>query len=502
MKKVLSVLAIVVALLVGAGITFYLVTDADPYISMYADNCARCHGDNMEGSTTMGPPLVDRDLKYGDSMAALTQIIGNGSPTLGMPAWNKTLTEVDIKGLAIYISERRAGRAFTKFNMDAAVVIPPERISSERYGFHVDLVAEGLHELPFSIAPMPDGRILVTEKAAGLRIISANGEVSDKVPGLPEAYDDGFDIYGVSAGKGWLLDIALHPDYEENGWIYLHHTQRCTDCDDILDTSMNRIVRGRIKDAKWIDEEVIWEADPSFYTMTPDVGAGGRLAFDDKGYVYFSIGIKAMSNYEGIQNLSTPYGKIHRIHDDGRIPQDNPFIATEGAYPSTWTYGHRSPQGLEYHAGRGELWGTEMGPRGGDELNLLLPGRNYGWPLTSLGIDYDGTPVEYGKELGIEFDLADMEQPKVDFTPAPAINSFIFYQGDKFPAWRDNILVGSLMAQELYRIELDGDREVHRETLLSGIARIRDIELGYDGHIYLLLESELGSKVARLSPVQ
>ena len=251
---------------------------------------------------------------------------------------------------------------------------------------------------------------------------------------------------------------------------------------------------------------------PETYTSMPDVGAGGRIAFDDQGHVFLSIGMKGGSNYEGIQDLSLPYGKIHRVNDDGSVPADNPFVVELGtpiasspgqpadAMQTIWTYGHRSPQGLEFNHLTGELWGSEMGPRGGDEVNLLLPGRNYGWPLTSKGVDYDGTTVEYGINLGIEFDINDIEQPVVDFSPSPAISSFVFYSGNAFPNWQDDIIIGSLKAGELYRLEIEDNQLVHRETLIKGLARIRDIEVGYDGLIYLLLENQAGGKIVRLVP--
>jgi len=314
---------------------------------------------------------------------------------------------------------------------------------------------------------------------------------------MPEAYDDEINMYKVAYGLGWLLDVVPHPNYQENGWIYLHYTDRCSDC-GLLPKSMNRIIRGRIRDGAWVDQEDIWRLNEDLYSVVPDTGAGGRLTFDDQGYLYFSVGMKCGSNFGGIQDLSTPCGKSHRLHDDGRIPADNPFVDVPGAMASTWTYGHRSQQGLEYNFATGKLWATEMGPRGGDELNLLLPGKNYGWPLTSKGLDYDGSPVEYGDVLGIEFDLADIEQPVVDFTPAPAISSFIFYQGELFPNWRGHALIGSLKATELYRVVLDGDKLTHTEVVLKNLARIRDIESGADGTIYLLLEHETGGQIVRL----
>jgi len=212
------------------------------------------------------------------------------------------------------------------------------------------------------------------------------------------------------------------------------------------------------------------------------------------------VGIKGFDNHTGIQDLKFPWGKIHRIFDDGRIPDDNPFTGVDGALKSIWTYGHRSPQGLEYNFQTGDLWGTEMGPRGGDEVNRLLPGRNYGWPLYSKGQNYDGTPVDYGKKLGIEFELKDIEQAVVDLTPSPAVSSFIFYTGQDFPNWRHNLLVGSLKARSLYRMELNDNKVTHRETLFRDLARVRDIEAGPNGEVYVLLEHNSGGQIVRLVP--
>jgi glucose/arabinose dehydrogenase len=299
--------------------------------------------------------------------------------------------------------------------------------------------------------------------------------------------------------------VATHPDYQENGWVYLYFGDRCSDCNELSRSagrpvSMNKLVRGRIVDGNWVDEEVIWQTDIKFYGTTPDIGAGGRLAFDDEGYVFFSVGIKGFDNHSGIQDLGTPWGKIHRIRDDGRLPEDNPFVEVAGALPSIWTYGHRSPQGLEFRRETNELWGTEMGPRGGDEINRLLPGHNYGWPLYSKGVNYDGSPVAYGKKLGIEFELGEIDQPVVDLSPSPAVSSFIFYSGAAFPEWRNDLIVGSLKARSLFRMEIRDNKVVHTETLLSDLARFRDIEAGPNGEIYLLLEHNSGGRIVRLIP--
>jgi glucose/arabinose dehydrogenase/cytochrome c5 len=478
---------------------------ADPFTTLYRDSCSVCHGEALEGAA-QGTPLVGAPLRHGDSIADLTKSIADGVAGTGMPAWSQTLDTTQIQRLAIYISEQRANFGYTNFNIGTPLEIPTGVLESEEHDFRIETVAAGLDPLPFSIAPLPDGRILLTEKTRGLSIISRDGVQSELIRGTPTAHDDGFEVPGIllTFGLGWLMDVVPHPDYADNGWIYLQYGERCTDCNAASRTSgrpvsMNVVVRGRIKDGAWVDQETIFKPDIETYTGLPDMAAGGRLAFDDDGHVFISVGIKAGEEV-GVQDLALPYGKIHRVNDDGSIPEDNPFVDVPGALKTIWTYGHRSPQGLEFNRRTGELWETEMGQRGGDEVNLLSRGKNYGWPLISRGLKYDGTPVDYGKALGIEFDPQAIVQPVVDLTPSPAVASFVFYDGRAFPKWRQNLLVGTLKATELYRIVVDGNRVVHRETLLEGHGRIRDIETGPDGYVYLLLEQAQGSRIVRLVP--
>jgi len=502
-KRVLAVIGVVV-LAAGVGLYVWIQRGlhSDPFMPMYADNCAVCHGEHMQGSP-QAPALVGVPLRHGESVAELSQSIANGFPDRGMPEWSATLQDSHIRSLAILIAERRVDRRFTDFRMDAPLEIPTTHFASELVAFHLETLATGIDPYPFSIAPLPDGTWLVTEKTRGLTIVQADGSRSPPIEGVPATSEVGIEVLGLDYGLGWLLDVAPHPDYARNGWIYLLHTDLCSDCKDagggVLPVTMNRLVRGRIRDGQWVDQEVIWQVPEAFYTSMPDIGAGGRIAFDPEGYVFLTVGIKG-GYFEGIQDLATPYGKIHRIHDDGRMPTGNPFVDVAGAMPSIWTYGHRSPQGLEFDPATRILWGSEMGPRGGDEINHLRPGRNFGWPLYSKGVDYDGTPVEYGKDLGIEFELEDIEQPVVDLTPSPAVSSFVVYAGDAFPAWRGQFIVGSLKATALYRMEIRDDALVHSEVLIDKLARIRDVETGLDGFIYLLLEHASGSQIVRLVP--
>ena len=420
-----------------------------------------------------------------------------------MPGFSPALTDEQIWAMAIFISEQRQGTNLRDFRYNAPLEIPSGVIESEHHAFVIETVIDGLDPLPFSIEPLPDGRLLLSEKRRGLSIVSKDGEQSDLIQGAPKAYADSFNFVGQPMGLGWMMEVALHPDYESNGWIYLQFGDRCAECNALSrqsgqDVSMNKLVRGRIRNGAWVDEEVLWQADNEHYTIMPEIAAGGRITFDNDSYVYFSIGIKGPTEHIGIQDLSAPYGKIMRLHDDGRVPADNPFLHIPNAQPAMWTYGHRNPQGLEFNPVTKELWSTEMGPRGGDELNLIQPGRNYGWPLYSLGVNYDGTPVAFGDVLGIEFDVADITQPVVDLTPAPAVSSFVIYRGEMFPEWNGDIIVGTLRASDLLRMDVADHQLVQRETLLEDIVRFRDIEVGPDGEIYLLLEHDSGGQIVKL----
>ena len=470
---------------------------------LYRKECAVCHGEALQGAP-QGTALKGADLLHGDSIDDIARSTAEGFTERGMPGFSPALSDEQIRALALYISEQRQGTNLEDFRYNAPLKIPTGIIESEQHDFVIETVIGGLDPLPFSIEPLPGGGLLLSEKRRGLSIISPGGQQSDLIRGAPKAWADSFNFVGQPMGLGWMMEVALHPDYENNGWIYLHYGDRCSDCNDISrqsgqDVSMNKLVRGRIRDGAWVDEEVLWKADYKHYTTMPEIAAGGRIAFDNDGFVYFGVGIKGQMEHIGIQDLSTPVGKIMRLHDDGRVPADNPFIGTPGAEPAIWTYGHRNPHGLEFNPVTGELWSTEMGPRGGDEINLIEPGLNYGWPLFSLGVNYTGKPVAWGRVLGIEFDLADIRQPVVDFTPAPALSSFVFYQGGMFPDWKSDIIVGTLRASDLLRLEVINHQLVHQETLLEDMVRFRDIEVGPAGEIYLLLEHDSGGRIIRLT---
>jgi glucose/arabinose dehydrogenase len=478
----------------------------DLFIRQFNENCGSCHGDDLRG-TSLGVPLVGVALRNGETVRDIAASIARGAPDKGMPAWSETMNESQIWNLALYVAEQRQGTTILDKRADIPLAIPAGVIASERHGFRIEPVATGLDPMPFAIAPLPDGRILLSERMRGLSLIGTDGKKSAPIKGTPPVYDDSTVFLGQVMGLGWMLDVALHPQYERNGWIYIHHTDRCSDCNDLSrrskrPVSMNRLVRGRIRGDRWVDEEVLWKADLATYTNTSDLAAGGRIAFDDKGYVYFSVGIKDVLDIMGVQDLKLPYGKVHRIHDDGRIPADNPFVHLPGAVKSTWTFGHRSVQGLAFDAQTGELWSSEMGPRGGDELNRLVRGGNYGWPVFTTGINYDGRPVDGAKKLGIQLDAKEAIFPVLDVTPAQALSNFIFYRGSEFPEWNGNILLGTLRATDLLRLEIQYNKVVHTEVILKDLARFRDLALGPKGELYVLLENAAGSQIIRLVPAE
>ena len=469
----------------------------EPSKLAFAEYCAHCHGHALQGGK-LGPPLIGVELQNGDSTAALIRAIGGGYPERGMPSFGKTLPPELVKGLALYVSEQRQGFGLTSESWKSRIPHGPQQ--ARDHAFRVEVVAE-LTSRPYSIAPLPDGRILVSEIVRGLSLVDTQGNQGPLIADTPRVWDPLVSSKNSYLMMGIVLDVALHPNYEENGWIYLSHTHRCHfDCGFMIPKSMVQVVRGRIREGRWVDQEIIWSVDPGLYTLVPDNVSAGRLAFDHDGHVYVSIGGKA--TYDWVQWLDKPTGKIHRVREDGGLPADNPFQPEEeiSTAHTVWSYGHRTPQGLATHPVTGEIWGTEMGPRGGDEVNLIVRGGNYGWPMFTHGLDYDGEPVTIGQDLGLKLQLEDTIQPVVDFTPAPAISSFEFYRGTAFPAWENDLIVGSLRARTLYRLRIQDGERVDEEKLLTGLARIRDVEIGADGFVYLLLEhGELGT-IVRLVP--
>jgi len=330
----------------------------------------------------------------------------------------------------------------------------------------------GLKE-PWGVHFIGEKTALVTEKRGKLWQVTP--EIKFEIRGIPAS---------VGRGQGGLMDVATDPNYAENGWIYLSFSHADVDQRKKL---MTKIVRGKIEGGQWSVEQTLFQANAEDY-ISSGHHFGSRITFDDKGHLYFGIGDRGKK--DDAQDLTKPNGKIHRIMRDGSIPDDNPFVAVEGAYPSIYSYGNRNPQGTIIHPETGVVWETEHGPKGGDELNSIKPGVNYGWPKISYGRNYSGTV------LTPHTALPGMAQPVSQWTPSIAVCGLDVYTGDLFPEWKGRLLAGALAYQTVRLIEVDGETYVSESTLIKDQGRVRDVTTGPDGAIYVALPT----RIVRISP--
>lgn len=336
-----------------------------------------------------------------------------------------------------------------------------ELIQSENVNFRIDTLYTGL-ENPWGMVWLPDGKLLVTERSGKIQVFKDDAYTGQNLTGLPEVYQQ---------GQGGLMDIQLHPQYAENGWIYISFAKPGKA------GGSTALMRFQLTGIHIKRKELLYQTLPQ---STSGVHFGSRIVFDKQGYLYFSTGERGTK--EHAQNLSNGLGKIHRLHDDGRIPSDNPFANQPGAQPSIWSYGHRNVQGLAYDASNGILYATEHGPRGGDELNVIDKGKNYGWPTITYGIDYSGAIISELTEK------AGMEQPIHYWTPSIGPCGLLYYDGTRYPGWEGNLFTGALARPHIARIEVKNDRYVHEEKLLQSIGRVRHIAQSPAGFIFILTE--------------
>ena len=319
--------------------------------------------------------------------------------------------------------------------------------------------------IPWGMAFLPDGGMLITEKSGEL-IHFKNGE-KIKIGGLPEIY---------VRGQGGFMDIKLHPDYTNNGWIYFSYASS----EGEGDGGNTAIMRAKLNANTLIEKQVLYKANPN---TTKGQHFGSRIEFDNEGFLYFSIGERGERDINP-QDITRDCGKIYRLYDDGRIPGDNPFINSPNAKKAIYSYGHRNPQGMLKNPETGEIWVHEHGPQGGDEINIIQKGKNFGWPLISYGINYDGTSfTDLTSKEG-------MEQPLFYWIPSIAPSGFAFVTSDKYPDWNGNLLVGSLKFQYLERLVLENGKVIKREKLFDKIGRVRDVVQAPDGYIYVAVEGK------------
>lgn len=345
-----------------------------------------------------------------------------------------------------------------------------------RHGVRVRILTSGLDH-PWSLAFLPDGRMLVTERSGRLRYVAADGTLDPTpIPGLPEAVTE--------RGQGGLHDVVLHPRFQQNGLVYLAYAGRGNG------GYGTELARGRLDGHRLTSVQVLFRALPKSWGGRH---FGGRVVFDGKGHVFLTLGDRG--NRSRAQDPGDHAGSVIRLTEDGGVPQDNPYLSVAGARPEIYTLGNRNIQGAAMNPWTGELWTHEHGPQGGDEVNVIRAGVNYGWPVITHGRNYG-----IGTQIGEGTRKEGMAQPLHQWTPSIAPSGMAFYDGDKFPAWRGNLLVGALAFRLLARLELDGERVVREERMLRGvIGRIRDVRVGPDGFVYLLSDEQNGV-IARLEP--
>jgi aldose sugar dehydrogenase len=356
---------------------------------------------------------------------------------------------------------------------------------SALHDYRVVTVVDGLQH-PWSMAFLPGGDMLVTERPGRLRIVRDGVLLPDPVPGLPEVR---------VGGQGGLLDVVHHPEFESNRLVYISYAKPNGDGSQ----GTTAVIRARFEEDRLSDVEEIFEA----VAWTGGGGHhGSRLAFDRDGYLFITIGDRQAPPRGDLeahpaQDLTNHYGTTVRLHDDGRVPEDNPFVGREDALPDIWSYGHRNAQGMAVHPETNEVWQNEHGPQGGDELNLIRPGLNYGWPVVGYGVNYrTGSAIHEGTHRD------EMESPVHFWVPSIATSGLLIYTGDAFPEWRGNFFVGGLAGEQLARLTVDGHQVLHEETLVRRMGRIRDVRQGPDGFIYLAIDHRGGdlTPILRLEP--
>jgi glucose/arabinose dehydrogenase len=474
--------------------------------TLYTERCAACHG--TETQAGRAPSLFDDQWTRAKDDEGIAHVIMAGVPQTEMIPFKDVLTEQQIWQMVAYLRTQAANakpRPTYVPDPDGQV------IKTEKQQFRIEVVARDI-ETPWGLAFLPDGRLLVSQRPGRLGIIEKGKLQATTVTGTPKVWER------QDAG---LLDVEVHPDYAKNGWIYLSYSEpvpnytpppappegapapapapgpggRGPQTPSI--PSMTTVVRGKIgTNNEWTDQQFIFRAPAEMYT-TNNSHYGSRFTFDKEGHLFYSIGERGVIEHS--QDLSSPLGKIHRVNDDGSVPKDNPFVGKTGALPTIWSYGHRNPQGLAWDPASGALWESEHGPQGGDEINVIERGKNYGWGVITMGVQ---PGITKRAEAG-------MEQPIVYYTPTIAPSGIVFYSGTQYPAWKNNLFVSALAGQQLRRLEISGRTVTHQEVLFNQFGRVHDVIQGPDGYLYVTLQlpgqvmsASTPGMVARLVPVK
>ena len=482
----------------------------NPSAQLFNEVCASCHG-NTAAAGPRAPSLLADKFLHGSDDESIARNIRDGFPDKGMVSFKDTLTDPQIWQMVAYL---RTQAASLKEKPQYVPDPDGQIIKSEKQTFKVEIVARNV-ETPWGLAFLPDGRLLITERPGRLRIAQNGKMLPEPVKGTPKVWEK---------QDGGLLDVEVHPQYARNGWIYLSYSETVPGyvappppppADPAAPPpaappagrggrggppdppSMTVIVRGKInKDNEWVEQQVVFRAPAAIYNSS-NAHYGSRFIFDKDNHLFFALGEKQQPMDS--QDLSKPTGKIHRVNDDGTAPADNPFAKQAGALPTIWSYGHRNPQGLAWDPVTGKLWESEHGPNGGDEINIIEPGHNYGWGVATMGVQ---NGITKRSEPG-------MDDPIVYYTPTIAPSGITFYTGNAYPAWKNSLFVSALAGQQLRRLETSGGKVVHQEVVFNQFGRVHDVIIGPDGLLYVTLQlpgqvlsQSTPGMIARLVPVK
>jgi aldose sugar dehydrogenase len=435
-------------------------------VAKFKQYCSGCHGADAN-------VFADRQWKHGNTKADIVKSITTGYPDLSMPMWGAVLKPEEINDMSDYILAAIENRK----SFDYKSLPKVNLFTHNALNIKLDTIARGIKN-PWGMAFLPDGDMIFTDRGGDFFRIDKSGNKTI-IQGTPPV---------LSQGQGGLLDVELHPKFSENKIIYLSYSKAKDSAGGKWSTTA--IMQAKLDGIQLSEQKDIFVAQPYLKTRHH---YGSRIEFDKKGFMFITVGDRGQHDSKLPQLLDNDCGKVHRLKDDGSIPADNPFVGKTGAHGSIWSYGHRNPQGMSIHPTTGEMWTHEHGPRGGDEINIAQKGKNYGWPIISYGINYDGTVLTaLTKENG-------MEQPLTYYVPSIGPSGATFITGDRYKAWKGNFLVGSLRFMYLNRVQLDGNKVASQENLLKNIGRLRFVEMGLDGYLYVGVEEP--GFVFRLMPV-
>jgi len=454
---------------------------------IYNTTCAACHGTGAQPGPS-ARALLSNDFLGSHSDAQIVQVLTDGLAGTPNHRFNTLFFPDEIAQMPALL---RIRGGIVNRRVGPAADINGKSFQSQKANFKAEVLAKGFDQ-PWGMAFLPDGRLIFTERSGNIRFLGKDGSVSEPVKGTPSVF---------VRQDGGMLDIALHPDFAKNGWIYLSYTTvqpgyQVQPGDDqapnMAPLTMTYVVRGKINaNNEWVNQQTLFNPPADSFRVAAD-HYGSRFLFDGKGHFFWSMGER--HDMQMSQNLASPLGKIHRLNDDGSIPKDNPFVNTPGALPSIWTYGHRNPEGLAFDPATGIFWETEHGPTGGDEVNIIEPGKNYGWGVATMGI-----------EPGIgRLHATGMTDPIIFFNPSIGPAGITFYTGNKFPAWKGNLFITGMTGERLIRMEIKDRQIASQETVIQNYGRVRDVKMGPDGLIYLLFQNmngdPKGGSIVRLVP--